>query len=71
MLNGVQDIEHPADQVIGLATAFKFICEATGHAPVALLSLVDQMERDCRFREVNTLSAVRKYAELEIAKKLP
>ncbi len=71
VLDGVQNIEHPADQLIGLACALKFLCEATGHTPAALMELVGAMERDCRYREVNTLSAVRKYAELEVAKKLP
>ena len=28
------------------------------------------MERDCRFRNVNTLSAVRKYVEGEVKEKL-
>lgn len=71
VLNVLQDIEHPADQLIGLACAFKFVAAACEHAPTDLLMLIDRMEMDCRFREVNTLSAVRKYAENEIAKKLP
>ena len=71
VLDGVQNIEHPADQLIGLACAFKFLCDATGHHPMAVIDLVGHMERDCHYREVNTLSAVRKYADLEVAKKLP
>lgn len=71
VLNVLQDIEHPADQLIGLACAFKYVAEACGYEPTDLLSLIGRMEADCRFREVNTLSAVRKYAENEIAKKLP
>lgn len=70
VLDVLQNIEHPADQLIGLACAFKFIADACGHAPTDLLQLVARMEQDCRYREVNTLSAVRKYADLEIARKL-
>jgi len=70
VLDVLQDIEHPADQLIGLACAFKFVADACGYPPTALLALTDRMEADCRFREVNTLSAVRQYAEHEIARKL-
>ncbi|WP_408953206.1 hypothetical protein [Lysobacter sp. Hz 25] len=69
-INGMQDIEHPADQLIGLACAFKYTADACGHDPIDLIVLVERMEADCRFREANTLSAVAKYADNEIAGKL-
>jgi hypothetical protein len=71
VLDGLQNIEHPADQVIGLATAFKYVAAACGYDPLDLIVLIERMEIDCRFREVNTLDAVRQYAEQEIARKLP
>lgn len=69
-LNVLQNIEHPADQALGLACALKYVAKATGHHPIELLKLVDRMEADCRFREVNTLAAVERYADEEIGKKL-
>lgn len=70
VLNGVQLLDHPADQVIGMACALLFCAEACGYAPTALLALAEQMEADCRHRDVNTLSAVREYAKQELGKKL-
>lgn len=71
VLNGVQTVQHPADQLIGLATAFKYMAAACGYEPLSLLTLVERMERDCRHREVNTLAAVQKYVDIEVARKLP
>lgn len=70
-LNGIQDVEHPADQLIGLACAFNTFARVCGVAPMTLLHMVERMEADCRFREVNTLSAVQRFAENEVRKKLP
>lgn len=70
-INGIQNVQHPADQLIGLAVAFKYVAAACGYHPLALLAVADRMERDCQHREVNTLSAVQQYAEREVARKLP
>ena len=70
VLNGVQNIQHPADQLLGLACAFKAFAEVTGFKPAELFEVISRMERDCRFRNVNTLSAVRKYVEGEVKEKL-
>ena len=70
VLNGVQGIDHPADQLIGTAAAFKYLAMACGYHPHELLAVVDRMERDCIYREENTLSAVAKYAENEVGRKL-
>ncbi len=69
-INGVQAAEHPADQLIGLATAFKYMADACGYSPTQVIGLVERMEDDCRYREVNTLSAVEKYVTNEVARKL-
>jgi len=69
VLDAMQQVGHPAKQVIGLACAFKNICRVAGVEPNELFAIVDKMEADCRYRFVNTLSAVEKYAEHEIARK--
>ena len=59
MIDSVQSLGHPADQVIGLACAFKNFCEVLGLDPMEVLRVVSRMEQDCRYRQVNTLNAVR------------
>ncbi|OOX08529.1 hypothetical protein Xcaj_18830, partial [Xanthomonas axonopodis pv. cajani] len=49
-LSGVQMVEHPADQLIGLACAFRFTAEECGYDPLSLIELTERMEVDCRFR---------------------
>jgi hypothetical protein len=70
-INGIQTTEHPADQLLGLTTAFKFMAEACGYTPGQLLHITDLMEDDCRYRDVNTLDAVRMYVDREVAQQLP
>ena len=71
VLDGVQNIEHPADQVVGLGCAFKNFCDVLGLDPGEVLRVVERMERDCRYRQVTTLSAVRRYVENELRPKFP
>lgn len=71
ILVALDNIKHPADQLLGLACAFKNFADACGFSVNELLHQVDQREADCRFRQVNTLSAVRRYAEGEIRSKFP
>lgn len=71
VLNIAQALPHPAEQLIALATAFKFMTEACGFEAAELYHVIDRMEADCRFRQVNTLNAVRAYCEHEINQKLP
>jgi hypothetical protein len=67
----MQDIKHPADQLLGLACAFKTVADVCEFTPAEMFEVIARMERDCRFRQVNTLSAVRKYVEGEIKAKYP
>lgn len=69
VLNVLQDIEHPADQVLGLACAFKNVADVCGLTVAELFQQIDDMEADCRFRQVPTLAAVRRYAAGEIRSK--
>ena len=71
VLNCTQTIMHPADQVLGLACAFKNMLETCGLSAAEVFALIDRMEADCRFRQVNTLAAVRRYCEGEIKAKFP
>lgn len=66
VIDGVQRLGHPVDQVIALGCAYKNFCEVLGLDPMEVLRVVSRMEQDCRFRQVATLSAVRKYAEREL-----
>ncbi|WP_242893371.1 hypothetical protein [Stenotrophomonas maltophilia] len=71
VIDSVQSLGHPADQVIGLACAFKNFCEVLGLDPMEVLRIVSRMEQDCRYRQVNTLNAVRRYAERELKPHYP
>lgn len=66
VLDAVQNIQRPAEQVVALACAYKNVCNVLGLDPMEPLRIVERMERDCRFRQVNTLSAVRRYVENEL-----
>lgn len=69
VLSFMQDVPHPADQVLGLACAFKNVAEGLGLSVTELLAQIDRMEADCRFRQVNTLAAVRAYVDGELKRK--
>lgn len=69
VLTALDQIAHPADQLLGLACAFKNFAEVVGFSAAELLHQVEKREADCRFRQVNTLSAVRRYAEGEVRAK--
>lgn len=69
VINGVQRLPS-AQQAIGVATAYKQLCESIGIDPRELLYVVARMEADCRYRNVNTLSAVRKYIDRQVTEKL-
>ena len=56
--------------MIGLACAFKNFCEVLSLDPMEVLRVVSRMEQDCRYRQVNTLNAVR-YAERELKPHYP
>ena len=71
VIDAVQGLGHPADRVLGAACAFKNFCEVLELDPGEVLRIVSRMEQDCRFRQVNTLSAVRRYTENEIRRLLP
>lgn len=66
-VNGVQNLP-PEAQVIGLATAFKHATDVLMLDRAQLLHAVERMEADCRFRNANTLDAVRRYIEGELSK---
>lgn len=68
-LNGVQQ-NGPQEQILGLASALQSMCRATGIDVREVFYIVGRMERDCRFRNVNTLDAVQRYCDEEIKKKL-
>lgn len=70
-INGIQNAQHPADQLLGLAIVFKHMCDACGYTPGQLFHITDRMEDDCRYREVNTLAAVGEYIHKEVASALP
>ena len=69
VINGVQGLP-PAQQALGIATAYKQMCESIGIDPRELLYVVARMEADCRYRNANTLSAVRKYIDHQVKEKL-
>ncbi len=71
VINVTQEVRHPSDQILSLALVLKYLCEACGFTPGELFHIVDQMERDCRFRDVNTLDAVKTYITNEIRQKFP
>ncbi len=71
VLDAVQSLGSPARQVIGLACAMRNICDVLGLDPHEVFRVVSRMEQDCRFRQVNTLGAVRRYAEQEMKQLLP
>jgi hypothetical protein len=62
-------IEHPADKLLGLIYAAKVMADACGFSIGELFEQCDKRERDCRFRQVNTLSTIRAYAEGEVRSK--
>lgn len=61
----------PATQAVALALAFKLLCEELNVRPSRLLEVADAMERDCRYRNENTINAVRRYCHEQIKRKLP
>jgi len=71
VINAMQGLESPASQVIALACAYRNTCAVMGIDPAEAQRVVERMERDCRYREVNTLSAVRKYVERELLPHFP
>jgi len=71
VINTLQRLGSPAKQVIALACAYRNICEVLEVDPQETLNIVWRMEQDCRYRQVNTLSAVRKYTEGELLPHFP
>ncbi len=71
VLDAVQHLGSPARQLIGLGCAMRVICDTLSFDPNEIFRVVSRMEQDCRHRQVNTLSAVRKYAENEMRQLIP
>lgn len=69
-INGLQHVSDPAAQVIGAAAALRALAFSINTTPERCLRIVERMEQDCTYREVNTMSAVRKYAAEMIRKHL-
>jgi len=71
VIDALQRLGSPAQQVIALACAWRNICAVLGIDPLEAQRVVARMERDCRYRQVNTLNAVRKYTEGELLPHFP
>jgi len=71
IINVLQQLGSPARQVIALACVWRTVCGVLGLDPLVALRVVERMERDCRYRQVNTLSAVRRYVEHELLPHFP
>ena len=71
VLDAVQHLGSPARQLIGLGCAMRVICDTLGFDPNEIFRVVSRMEQDCQYRQVNTLSAVKRYAEGELRKLIP
>jgi hypothetical protein len=64
-LNGVQNAD-PAAQVAGLALALRVFCEELFIKPEEELLRTIRFERDCAYRNENTIDAVRQYVRGEL-----
>jgi len=71
VINAMQHLGSPARQMIALACAYRNVCEVLGIDPLEAQRIVARMEQDCRYRLVNTLSAIRTYAERELLPHFP
>jgi len=71
VINALQHLDDPALRVIALACAWRNVCAVLGLDPLDGHRIVERMERDCRYRQVNTLDAVRMYVENEMKSKFP
>jgi len=71
VINAMQHLGSPAKQVIALACAYRNVCEVLGIDPLEAQRIVARMEQDCRYRLVNTLSAVRAYTARELLPHFP
>lgn len=70
VIHGIQTESEPETRVAGVGLVFKVMCESLGLKPGEVLALTDRMEADCRYRDENTLNAVRTYVNNEITRKL-
>lgn len=68
VINALQDIQ-PAQQVLGLAAAFKVTAEVLDLDPRELLSVVGRMQDDCIFQNLDTFNAVTAYVDGEIKRR--
>jgi len=71
VIDALQHLGSPASQAIALACAYRNVCAVLGLDPLEIQRIVERMERDCRYRHANTLSAVRAYAERELLAHFP
>lgn len=69
-VDAVQE-RHPVLQVLGAAAFLRIACTRLSLTPEHVLEVVEAMERDCRYRNVNTFEAVRAYIDGEIRAKSP
>jgi hypothetical protein len=68
VINALQDL-HPARQVLALAAALKVTADVLQIDPRELLSVVERMQADCRFRNEETFNAIAAYVDGEIKRK--
>jgi len=71
VIDALQRLGSPARQVIALACAYRNVCGVLGIDPLEVQRVVARMEQDCRYRQVNTLNAVRQYTEGELLPHFP